>query len=77
VTSATSRATVHNTVFPTCQTPRFIRGTEGTSMSSQESVDKSSQQRVIKVSSEVNSLLEVTVRSEVKQKRKVRHHEET
>jgi hypothetical protein len=66
VTSATSRATVHNAAFPACQTPGFIGETEGSSVqfstSSQESVHKSSQQRVIKVS----SLLEVTFTSEVK-----------
>jgi hypothetical protein len=32
VTSATSRATVHNATFPACQTPGFIGETEGSSV---------------------------------------------
>jgi hypothetical protein len=34
VNSVTSRATIHNTAFSECQTPAFIRETEGSCSSS-------------------------------------------
>jgi hypothetical protein len=34
VTSVTSRATIHNAAFSACQTPAFIRETEGSAVRS-------------------------------------------
>jgi hypothetical protein len=64
VTSAMSRATVHNAEFPTWQTPGFIGETEDSSV--QYEFTRECSQVFTTDSYEVSSLLEVTVTSEVK-----------
>jgi hypothetical protein len=48
VTSATSRATVHNAAFPACQTPGFIGETGGSSVQYELKVVRNSVHKLVR-----------------------------